>query len=108
MLDRLLGSIGARTLRRRHAPPFRDFGASTLWSSPQARRLGAVGMRSRICSVSKKTRLIDKKFNAIEYFKCYTFRLAVSAISSVNGLMMVAELYRKIVKVNENNYLAIT
>ena len=68
----------------------------------------AVGMRSRICSVSKKTRLIEKKLNAIEYFKCYTFRLAVSAISSVNGLMIVAELYRKIVKVNENNYLAIT
>ena len=65
-------------------------------------------MRSRICSVSHKTRLIEKKLNAIEYFKCYTFRLAVSAISSVNGLMIVAELYRKIVKVNENNYLAIT
>ena len=44
MLDRLLGSIGARTLRRRHASPLRDFGAGTLWSSPQARRFGAVEM----------------------------------------------------------------
>ena len=44
MLDRLLGSIGARTLRRRHASPLRDFGAGTLWSSPQARRFGEVEM----------------------------------------------------------------